>query len=121
MLLHGILQCLIGYIQTAVVGSVLAQGEFAIGIEVGQNFYIVKEVAHDFGTLLKFCFILRCPPVLEIAIFVKLCALVVKSVCHFVSYNYTDCAIVAGVVGLSVEKGGCSMPAGKQISFVVGL
>ena len=45
VLLHGILQCLIGYIQTAVVGSVLAQGEFAIGIEVGQNFYIVKEVA----------------------------------------------------------------------------
>ena len=54
------------------------------------------------------------PPILHVPLRVKLAALVVKSVCHFVANNRSHGPIVQGVVGLEIEKRRLENSRGKD-------
>ena len=63
----------------------------------------------------------RRPPVGEVAGSVPFRALVVEAVARLVADHGADAAIVGGVVGRGLKKGGCRIAAGKTISFMLGL
>ena len=45
-----------------------------------------------------------CPPVVHVALIVKLTTLVIESVGHLVSHYYTNGTVVAGVIGIYIKE-----------------
>ena len=107
-----------GYLQAAMVGDVLAQGELAVGVEVGQHLDGVEVVDEDTSPLLEAGGVVSRPPVLEVAVLVVLAALVVEAVGHLVANDHADGAVVAGVVGRHVKEGVLEYAGGE--AYLVG-
>ena len=60
------------------------------------------------------------PPIVQIALVVKLAPLVVKAVSDFVPDDRAFSAKVCGVIGVREKKGGCKIPAGKLMVLNCG-
>ena len=86
-------------------------------MQAGQDFNSIEEANHAFGTCLKIGLILRRPPVAKIPFFVKLAALVVEAMRHFVADYDTDSTIVGGIVGSGIEERRLQ-DAGGEANFV---
>ena len=94
----------IRYTKTSLIGDILAKRQATIGMCIAKDDNAVK-LSHKFicKNLEGLC-IFGCPPFLEVAVFVKLASLVVKSMSHFVAYHDADSAIVDGIVSLRVKE-----------------
>ena len=86
-------------------------------MHAGQYLDCVEETHHFFGTCLEIGLILRRPPVAKIAFFIKLTALVVEAVCHFVADHDTNRTIVGGIVGSRIKERRLQ-DAGGEANFV---
>ena len=101
----GVLISLPSYLQTAVVGQVLAESQLTFGAKAGQYFNLVKEVRHHLGALFELGAVLGCPPQTQVTVLVELRALVIEAVSHLVAYDNADGTVVEGIVCLHVEEG----------------
>ena len=99
------------------VGNIFTAGEGAVAVQAGQYLNAVEETNHALGARLEVGLILRRPPVAKIAFLVKLAALVVETVCHFVADHDTDRAVVGGIVGYGIEERRLQ-DAGGEADFV---
>ena len=86
------------------VCNVFTTSEGAIHMHARQNFYSIKGANHALCALLKILFVLFSPPVAQIAFLVKLCALVVKTVRHFVTNHHTYSSIIDGIIAICCEE-----------------
>ena len=98
------LERLISYFDAAMVCNVFTTSEGAIHMHARQNFYSIKGANHALCALLKVLFVLFSPPVAQITFLVKLCALVVKTVRHFVTNHHTDSSIIDSIIAISSEE-----------------
>ena len=101
------------------VGYILAEREFAIDLEAREQCDAAEVVGYDFGTLVKLLFVALCPPVLDIAILVKLASLIVKSMGHLVSDGSANAAIVVGFVS-GRDKKWRLQDAGREANLIGG-
>ena len=108
---------LIGDFQTAVVGDVFTAGEGAVAVQAGQYLDCVEETNHALGARFEVGHVLGRPPVAKIAFLVKLAALVVETVRHFVADHNTDRAVVGRIVGCGIEERRLQ-DAGGEANFV---
>src|SRR5690606_8936958 len=90
---------------TAEVGKVFAQGQFTIYMRAVQHGVAIKLAYNYMGFFIKFFGVFRCPPIVKVTVRIVLTALVVKSVCHFMSYYSPYAAIVYRVICILVEEG----------------
>src|ERR1700761_910166 len=56
------------------------------------------------GTYFKFISVIPGPPVAQCAITIKLAAFVIKTMCHFVTYNCTDTSVIYGIIGPKIKE-----------------
>ncbi len=112
-----ILVCCVGDTETALVGDVLPESKTSVGFEAGSNFDAVELGDELVGKSVEGFSIGGCPPVGKIAVFVKLTALVVESMSHFVADDNADSAIVDRIVGFGVEEGHLE-DTGREADFV---
>ena len=101
------------------IGHVLAQCERAVGVESWQHLYAVVELAHHLNAFCEALCVLVAPPLAQVAVLVVLGSLVVESVSHLMSDDYTDGSVVEGIVGLHVEEWGLQN-AGREAYLVGG-
>ena len=113
-----LLECCVSHLQATVVGQVLAEGEIAVGLKVGQHADVGEEIGHHLCASLKLVAVAFCPPVAEVAFLVKLAALVVESVSHLMTDDHADGAVVEGIVSLHVEEGVLQDAGGE--AYLVG-
>src|SRR2546425_9404288 len=67
--------------------------------------FIRAELVHDaIGSLAEFLEVVRRPPHYEVAVGVKLRALIVEPVRHFVADHGADAAVVESIVGFRIVK-----------------
>ena len=110
------------HLQTAMVSKVLTQRELTVGLQPGQHLNISEIVDTYVGTLSETFGIAVGPPVAHVAILVIVASLVVEAVGHLMTYHHANSTIVEGIIGISIEERRLErIPAGKQISLVVGL
>ena len=105
MILSGVFEGCIGYLQTTVVGQVLTQRQATIGIKVGQHLDSREEIGILVGAGLELLAIGSSPPVVHITILVELASLVVEAVGHLVTNHHADGTIVEGIVGRHIKEG----------------
>ena len=91
------------HVQTTKVGDVLAKGEFAVDL-VASHVELVEQFGELGGALVELLGVFLSPPVVEVAHFVVLAALVVEAVGHLVTYHYADATVVDGIVSVHVEE-----------------
>jgi len=93
-----------GEAQAAIIGGVLAEGEFAVDFDVVDCGELTVFVGNAAGLLFELFLVLRCPPVVEVAVGVELGALVVEAVRELVA---DDCANVSIVGGIRANAWSC--------------
>ena len=87
------------------VGNVLTEGKVAVGMYRIHYDDIAVLGSQFVGALNEALGILFCPPVCHITVLVILSALVVESVCHFMTYHNAYGTIVHSIVGIGIEEG----------------
>ena len=112
-----LLECLVRYLQTSVVGNVLTQRHTTVGMYPRCNFDTVKESNHYIGTFLEVLSIFFRPPVFQITVFVVLATLVVEAVCHLMTDYNTDCTVIEGIVSIHIEER-ILQDTGRETDFV---
>ena len=86
------------------VGHILAQCQTAVCMQTGQHFDAIVELTHHLNALCEALSIFVTPPLTQVTFFVVLSTLIVESVCHLMSDNYTDSPIIESIVGLHIEE-----------------
>ena len=104
----------------AQIGDVLAERELAVDLDVVDNRKSRVLVGNAFRALLELLRVLSGPPVLQVAFGVELPPLVVETMGQLVPDGRAGIAVVGRVVGVRMNSGGCSTPAGKLMSFICG-
>src|SRR3989344_4048172 len=116
MLLKVVHVGVIGNGKTAKVGDVFPEGEFAVdGLSVDVE---VIELLHQYRSFfIKTFLVFSSPPIFIVAVAVKECALVIKTVRHFVADDDTDCAVIDSVVTFVIEEGVLE-DSGREDDFI---
>ena len=112
---------LVGDREARQIADVFAQGKAAVDFETGERFEGIVLRGECVAAFIEFHAIGRGPPLAEIAGAIPLRTLVVESVPDFMADHGADAAVIHGIVGREVEKGGCRIAAGKVISFWLAL
>src|SRR3989338_1339871 len=116
MLLKVIHECVVSDGKAAKVGDVFAEGEFAID-SLAVDTEVVK-LLHEHGSFfIKTFLIFSSPPIFIVAVAIKECALVIKTVRHFVADDDTDCAVIDSVVTFVIEEGVLE-DSGREDDFI---
>src|SRR5580693_7110167 len=102
-----------------IVGCVLAQRETPVQLEVVDSDEARVLVRHATGPLLEFLAVLLRPPIVQIALRIKLTPLVVEAVGEFVTDDQANSAEVHAVVHFVVKKWRLQ-DARRKHDFVVG-
>ena len=93
-----------GNLKSSMVSKILTKGKLTICIKVGQNFNCAEEISILSCTCFKVFAIFCCPPVGHVSIFVIMTPLIIKSVCHLMSDNYTNSTIIECIVSFRIKE-----------------
>src|SRR5690554_305743 len=100
-------------LKTTMVGNILTQCKCSISMHSVKYHNIIEEIYQHLCSFIKSGSILRCPPVGKITIFIKLPALIIKAMCHFMSNNNTNSTIVYSIITIHIEKWGLQYSRGE--------
>ena len=73
-------------------------------MQTRQNLDLIEKISHHLGSSIKVLLICLRPPIDEVTIFIKLATLIIESMCHLMTNNNTDCAVVEGIISLHIEE-----------------
>ncbi len=110
-------KCGIRYRHTTIVCQIFPQCEFTVCKNPGCDFNFIKEIPHHICALFKSRCIICRPPIAQVSIHVKLTSGIIKSVCHFMSDNAADCAIIKCIIGRHVKER-ILQNAGRETYFI---
>src|SRR5689334_19039010 len=82
-------------------------------MNVGFDVVVLELIYHAGGALLEALEVIRRPPVVEPALCVELCSLIVKTMANLMANHNADRAVVDGVNCVHVESGGLKDAGGK--------
>ncbi len=104
MLLLCLLESEISNFCAGEITNTLAKNKFAIVVNTGLDEVSIKLPYHAGSAFVEAGKIIGRPPVVEAALCVKLCALIVKAVADFMANHHADAAIVYRVSVLHAER-----------------
>ena len=111
--------------QATKVGKVFAEREFAVEVNAGDRLNGVVLLDHALRAFIEFLLVFFRPPILEIAVFIELAALVVEAMREFVADGRAHVAIIGGIIFLVAEEGRLKVSGGKVdvilLRIVVGV
>ena len=73
-------------------------------MNTGSYFNTVEEVSHHRRTSLKVLGIFCRPPIFQVTILIILTTLIIKSMGHFMSDNYTNRSIIEGIIRIHIKE-----------------
>src|SRR6266481_561319 len=111
---NGLLIRGVGDRQSAQVGDALSQNQLAILVQVAVDDVGVELVGDTGGAGLEILQIFRAPPVFQVALAVELAAVVVKTMCDFMSDDRSHSAVIHRVIGFRIVEGRLQDAGGKD-------
>src|SRR6266481_9732755 len=104
----------VGDRQSAQVGDALSPNQLAILVQVAVDDVGVELVGDTGGAGLEILQIFRAPPVFQVALAVELAAVVVKTMCDFMSDDRSHSAVIHRVIGFRIVEGRLQDAGGKD-------
>src|SRR5438067_1228905 len=98
---------------SAVIGGILSERQFAIQIDPGNRTEAAVFSRNAVGAALERFGIFRGPPVAQIALAIEPPALIVEAVGQLVSDHYSDSSVIHGIIAARVVKRGLQNASGE--------
>src|SRR4029077_15886978 len=108
------LQRPVGEVQPTEVGDTLAEHELAVLMNVVLHYVTVELFFNEGSSLVEILFVLRRPPIAQIALRVKLAAFVIEAMRHLVADDGSHRAVIGSVIRFRIEKRRLQNSSGKN-------
>jgi len=99
------------------ISDVLAQRVGTVSPDITQHADTVEVGHQHLAAFVKTSGIIGCPPINQIALFVVLTTLVIKTVGHFVANHHADSPVIDSIIAVSVEERRLQ-DTGREADFV---
>jgi len=103
-LFHSLLEGLERDLQTSMISNILTQSQTTVCMYTRSDFNIIKEVYHYLRTFIELFSIFFRPPIFQISFFVILTSLIVKTMGHFMTNDYSDSSIIGSIVSIHIKE-----------------
>ena len=104
--------------ESAEIGDAFAFLELSVAVQTRLDFKSIELLRDAIAALAEILQVFRRPPIFQIAVGVKLRALIVEAVSHLVADHRADAAVIERVVSLGIEERRLENSRGKN-NFVV--